>query len=126
MCANFIVFTIFGLAFLANRLRKKPTVFNILIFTISIGGALILPFILGLLPSWIIPSQFSDFSFWGTLIRSQGVDLLEYITFTPGLRDITYITLFFKQIGLSFISVIFALLICFRYFATYVRRDFEY
>lgn len=43
---------------------------NVLWFFLATGGALALPVLLHALPGWLIPSQWSDFSFWPDLLKT--------------------------------------------------------
>ena len=87
-------------------------------FLSLIGFALILPGLLEMLPPWLIPNRLSDFSYWGALAGRMGDDLMEYLRLKPMMRDVTYMILFYKQAFLTFMSVIFVLLIC-------ISRDAE-
>jgi hypothetical protein len=109
-----MILFLFFIVKLVIRLRQRLLLLNAIVFSALLVFALTLPALLETLPTWIIPSRFSDFSFWGSLTRDIRADLMEYLRLTPKLRDIEYIVLFYKQIGLTFVSMIFALLICFQ------------
>jgi len=75
----------------------------------------LLPVLIKLLPEWMLPTRWSDFSFWGSLLKQLGTDLNEYFTLSPKSRDVIHNTLFFKQIGIAFLSTCLAISICFRF-----------
>ena len=117
------ILIIYGLALCINKLKKRSAVLRrILIFSLCLGAALLLPGFLELLPDWLIPTRWSDFSFWGGLFGQVGENLREYLALYPSLRDVGYKTLFFKQIGLVSIAAGLALSICFR---RHGKRRFE-
>ena len=108
-----LVFAIFLIIIFVIKQCKRPVLLNILVFTALLVFALTLPILLELLPQWMIPSRFSDFSFWSTLSTQLTTDLQEYLKLTPHLRDVTYALLFYKQAAISFAATILALiLIC--------------
>jgi uncharacterized membrane protein YozB (DUF420 family) len=107
-----ILLTIFFIVTGILRLRKRPLHLGIITFLVFLILALMLPGLLESLPQWMIPPRFSDFSFWSTMLTGLGTDLQEHLKQTPRLRDVSYMILFYKQIGLSFISIVMALLVC--------------
>ena len=108
------ILALYILVHVLSRLRKRPTAFQAAILFALLGFAFLLPGLLEKLPAWLIPTRWSDFSFWGVLSRQIGADLREYLSLTPRLRDIEYSLLFCKQVCFAFLSMICALLICFR------------
>jgi len=110
-----IVLAIYVLVRFIARLKKRPVFVYVVVFLALLGLALLLPVLLASLPSWMIPSRFSDFSFWGEMVGQLGEDLIEYLRLTPRLRDVTYMILFYKQIGITFVSVILSVILCFRH-----------
>jgi len=94
------------------RIHKRPVVLYTIVFSILLCLALTLPTLLEALPSRMIPSRLSDFSFWETQLRQLEHDLHEYLRLSSSTRDIEYAGLFFRQIGLSFLSAITALTAC--------------
>ena len=108
-----IILAIYTLAVFIVRIKKTPLILSAVTFSILLCLALILPILLETLPSWLLPPRFSDFTFWTTLTNQLGADLHEYLKLTPQLRDIAYMILFYKQIGISFMSTILALILCF-------------
>jgi len=90
-------------------------IIGIITFSVFLVSALILPGLLESFPQWMITSRFSDFSFWSTMLAGLGTELQEHLKLTPQLRDVSYMILSYKQIGLSFISTVMALVICMFY-----------
>jgi len=110
-----LTLTVFAVAQLAGYMKKRPLVLKGTLFIALLALAVLLPTLLEALPDWMIPTRWSDFSFWGTLGRQIGADLREYLALAPRLRDVAYKTLLLKQTGIAFLSMILALTICFRW-----------
>ncbi|NLW80013.1 MAG: hypothetical protein GXY32_11490 [Ruminococcaceae bacterium] len=49
--------------------------------------ALLLPLLLGLLPSWVIPNKWSDFSHWANLLAQFSVFIRSLFSLAPAARD---------------------------------------
>jgi len=109
-----LIFVLYVVIYLFTCLRKWVLIIYSIVFSILLGLALALPVILDLLPAWMIPTRFSDFSFWSNMINQLGEDLKEHIRLAPRLRDEAYMILFYKQTGLTFFTVILTLILCFR------------
>jgi len=112
-----LILATYGLALCIGRLKKHPAVLRGAIFIALIGFSVLLPGILESLPDWIIPTRWSDFSFWGNRAGLIGADLREYLSVKPMMRDVEYKLKMLKQIGLAFLSSGLALSICFRSFS---------
>ena len=67
--------------------------------------ALCLPFLLNRLPPWIIPNQWSDFSFWSALAQQASASLREFLSTYPTLRDVALNIHLLRQAGILFISL---------------------
>ena len=114
--APLLILGVYGLALCAGRIKKHPAALKgAIFFAAFIGFAMLLPSLLGIFPDRIIPTRWSDFSFWGALTRQTGENLKEYLAQKPYLRDVEYKILLLKQICITFISVICAVAICFRW-----------
>jgi len=109
-----IVLFVYGLVLLAVWMRNHPAARRGVLLVAFLGFAVLLPGLLDLLPDHLIPTRWSDFSFWGGQMKQIGNDLREYLTATPKLRDLEYKILAFKQIGIAFLSVCAVLCICLR------------
>jgi len=118
-----IILTVYLAVCLFIRLKKRALVIYLIVFTVFLGLAFTLPLLLDLLPTWLIPSRFSDFSFWGDMIRQLGDDFREHMWLTPRLRDVSYMILFYKQIGIALISVALAAILCCRHRSKNIAPD---
>ena len=109
------ILVIYVLALCINVLKKRSAIMRrTLMFLLFLGAALLLPALLELLPDRVIPTRWSNFSFWGGLFGQMGENLREYLALSPSLRDVGYKALFFKQTGLVSVSAGLALSVCFR------------
>jgi len=104
----------YGLVAFAFWMRKHPATRRGVLLVALFGFALLLPGLLDMLPDRLIPTRWSDFSFWGGHLKQIGEDLLAYLGAAPKLRDMGYGILVFKQIGIAFLSAGIALCICLR------------
>ena len=110
-----IIFVLYGLILSVGWLRKRSAIIRrVLMFLPLIGVAMLLPRFLEALPDRVVPTQWSDFSFWGSLFRQTGENLREYLELSPSLKDVIYASLFFKQIGIAFAASVLTVCVCFR------------
>jgi hypothetical protein len=109
-----IILAVYALSLFIAKIRRHPWKW-VAAFAALISFAALLPVLLELLPDRMVPTFWSDFSFWGGLIRQMGDNLREYLVLAPRLRDAEYTVIFFRQIGIAFLSVIFSLPVCFRW-----------
>jgi len=109
------ILSLYGLGLCIARLRTRPAALRTGMLMALIMFAFFLPGLLDILPGWMIPTRWSDFSFWGELASQVGTDLREYLVLSPTLRDVEYKILLLKQAGIAFLSVGCALSICFRW-----------
>ena len=107
-----IIIAIYVLALCIARLKVRPAaMWGILLFAFIVF-AFTLPGLLDMLPGWMIPTRWSDFSFWGGLTSQVGDNLREYLIVAPKLRDVEYKVLLLKQICIAFFSTGLALSVC--------------
>ena len=106
---------VYGFALLIGSLKKYPATLRWALILTFIAFALMLPILLDALPDWIIPTRWSDFSFWGSLAGRIGDDLKEYLAVEPRLRDVVYKTLIIKQVVVAFMGIITTIVVCFRW-----------
>ena len=119
-----VIVIVYRAAAFINRMRKcSAAIRRIFVFLLPLCVAVLIPGILEALPDWIIPTLWSDFSFWGSLFRQTGDNLREYLKLSPSLRDTGYAVLVFKQIFLAFPASGFAIFICFRLHGSKVRTE---
>jgi hypothetical protein len=117
-----VILTVYWLALCIAKFRSHPVALRIILLLAFLGFAVMLPYLLDLLPDWVIPTRWSDFSFWGNQISRLGDDLKEYLVLSPLLRDVEYKVLLYKQIGIAFLSVSCSLSICFNWRKTDLSR----
>ena len=110
-----LIISIYALILIYKYLRKyhKP-ISKIAPFLLLIVIALILPFALERLPSSIIPTRWSDFSFWSAQIAQTQMNTREFLTATPTLRDTESSLVLLQQLAIGFTSSICAIIICFK------------
>jgi hypothetical protein len=109
-----LVLAFYGAALLTGRIKKRSrTLWRIGMLCLLLCIAISLSAFLDALPDWLIPTRWSDFSFWSALMEQIGNDLREYLAIAPCLRDVTYSMLLWKQAGITFLTAALALLICF-------------
>ena len=115
----------YGLA-LAIRLAAKrfPLARKPAFYLSFIMLAVLLPAILGLFPAWVVPTRWSDFQFWLSLLNRAADGLREFLRAAPKLRDVELRVLLIKQVAFSFFAVVCGLSICFRWHMNRgIRRD---
>lgn len=61
---------------------------NLLLFCLLFALALALPWALGKLPAWLIPTRWSDFSFWGSVVNQIKQYLQEWWLLPPTLKEV--------------------------------------
>jgi len=66
--------------------------------------AILLPLLLNILPAWIIPTHWSDFSFWFSLLNQASGNLREFLSVNPTLRDVELRMLLLGQAGIMVLS----------------------
>jgi len=110
-----LILAVYGLVLLIRSMKNRPDVTRGAMLLAFIGFAALLPSLLGALPDWIVPTRWSDFSFWGSLASQMAGDLREYLVVEPRMRDVIYKTLLIKQAAIAFAAVICSITICFRW-----------
>ena len=96
----------YGLVLTIRFIRKYYRVATTpVIFAGLILSALMLPFLLNALPPWLIPTHWSDFSFWGQLYRQGSHSLREFLSAPPMLKDVEIKIHLLRQIGISFFAI---------------------
>ena len=109
------ILAFYGLALCIARLKARPAALRLCLLLALLGVALFLPRLLDMLPGWMIPTRWSDFSFWGSFMDQIGDNLREYLVLRPRLRDVAYKVLLLKQAAIAFLATGCALSICFRW-----------
>ncbi|MCL2199651.1 MAG: hypothetical protein FWB80_12090 [Defluviitaleaceae bacterium] len=86
-----LVIAVYGVVRFVNTVSQKNAVVRSRFFASLMGliaFALLLPFVLNALPPWLIPNQWSDFSFWSTLLQQANNSTREFLSVNPTLRDV--------------------------------------
>lgn len=97
-----------GVLFLLRILKaERLWLRNAVIFTGLLLLAAFLPRLLGLLPPWLIPTKWSDFSFWTGLWEKFGGYIAEFLGMRPYTRDIQVKTLLIKQAAVLSLSFLY-------------------
>ena len=66
--------------------RRAPR--SVCLFALALLAALALPGVLDALPGWLIPPQWSDFSFWPELAHAAADRWTEWLSLDPAARDV--------------------------------------
>ncbi|MCL1913250.1 MAG: hypothetical protein FWG10_05090 [Eubacteriaceae bacterium] len=77
--------------------------------------AMWLPSFLEILPPWMVPTKWSDFSFWSGLWQGAKDGLVEYLGMAPAHKDVQVRLLVLNQTLLSLAASLLALSCCFRW-----------
>jgi len=111
-----LMLSCFGFCLLVRFARKRyPAAWLYILFPVLIAFAVLLPAMLGKLPGWLIPTRWSDFSFWGSLLKQASAGLREFLRVAPQSRDVELRLLLIKQAGIMFIAVCLSITACFRF-----------
>ena len=110
-----IIMACYGIVLFVGAMKNHPAALRGALFLALIGFAIVLPFLLDALPGRIIPTRWSDFSFWGSLAGQMGDELREYLSLEPRLKDVIYKTLVIKQVAIAFPAIICSITVCFRW-----------
>ena len=110
------ILAFYGIILCVSRLKRCSSIVRgAVMLAAFLCSAFLLPVLLEAMPERMIPTRWSDFSFWGALVDQINGDLYEYYTLTPHLRDVMCKILFFKQIIIAFFSTGIALSVCLRW-----------
>lgn len=99
--------------FLLTALKKKKRVLLrfCIIFAAFLIFAVLLPTILEAFPSWLIPTRWSDLSFWSGLFEEMKAHINEWFFLAPYSKDASAkweITKFILCLGLNIFSIVIA------------------
>lgn len=100
------------------RLIKKSWVRMTVIFVALLAITLMLPVLLGAFPSFLIPSKWSDFSFWVSLMNTLKANVHSWFSVKPYERDILAKFVIAKSAVLSLLSIFDVILI-----AVWMKRN---
>ena len=111
-----LILLCYALALLAGLVRKHfSSLSSPILFACIILFAAALPAILGILPAWLIPTRWSDFSFWASLLEQASGGMREFLRAAPMSRDVELRMLLSKQVVISFAAICCSLSVCFRW-----------
>ena len=111
-----LVLAVFGLSLIICYVRKRlPTGRKIIPYLLFAAFAAFLPALLGVLPGKVVPTRWSDFSFWGSLLKQTSSGLREFLRAAPRSRDVEVRMLLLRQAGIAFLAVCVSLSLCFRW-----------
>lgn len=68
--------------------KKHPRYRSIISFSMLLFFAINLPFLLEQLPPWILPTKWSDFSFWESLYDSMKQKIVDWFYLSPVRKDV--------------------------------------
>jgi len=101
-----IMLMVYTLVLLTRFINKH---YNIASTPIFIAGlllfAILLPFLLNTIPPWLIPTYWSNFSFWSALLHQVNASLREFLSINPLLRDVELKMHLIRQTWIFFLSV---------------------
>jgi len=101
-----VIPVLYGFFMIVAFLKKyHPAMVVPLFFAGIILFAILLPFLLGQIADWLIPTHWSDFSFWGALFGQASGSLREFLSVNPAMRDVELRLLLLRQIFIVFIAV---------------------
>lgn len=117
------ILVIYAFVWLLRMLKHFPQIIKALVvFALLLIIALLLPLVLAKLPSWIVPTRWSDFTFWGYMFKEQRNNLREYSRTIPTLKDSIYTGLVIKQVVVVSFAICCSGYICFRATANRIKR----
>jgi len=103
----FIILSGYILLLLVKYIKKYHPGWGVpLILAGLVVFALCLPFMLEALPPWLIPTRWSDFSFWSSLIQQARLGFQEFLSLHPTTKDILLRTHLLYQIVIAFASLL--------------------
>ena len=108
-----LVPAVYGLVLLVAFVKKHyPAASTPIFFAGLILFAILLPILLNALPPWIIPTRWSDFSFWSSLLQQANNSLREFVHVNPMLRDVELKMHLLRQAGIFVLSVSWGIVVC--------------
>jgi len=101
-----LIFTMYVLVLLILYVKKHyRSAATPIMFLGLIVFAILLPILLNALPAWLIPTHWSDFSFWSSLLQQASGSLREFLSVNPMLRDVELRMLLLGQVGIMVLSI---------------------
>jgi len=120
-----LIIAAYGLILLAGFTKKHyGAAATLIIFAGFILFAIFLPNMLEALPPWIIPTHWSDFSFWSNLLLQANDSLREFLRVNPMLRDVELKIHLLRQIGIFIASVCSGIIVCAQWHCHIRQNDY--
>ena len=111
-----LILAVYGLWVIIGYVGKRyPIARKLIPFLLLFLFTALLPILIGMLPEWVIPTRWSDFSFWGSQFTQGSNSLREFLRTAPQSRDVELRMLFIEQTGITFLAVCVSLAVCFRF-----------
>lgn len=82
--------------------RRIPR--SVCFFALAFAAAMILPLVLNAVPGWLVPAQWSDFSFWPSLVEAAAERCTEWFRLAPSSRDVEMKCLLIAQAVFCIVS----------------------
>ena len=116
MVLPLLILAVYGLGIIVRLIRKQyPAARKFIPFLLLIAIAAVLPAIIERFPEWLIPTRWSDFSFWGSVLARASDGLREFLRAAPQSRDVELKLRLLRQAGVSVLTVCLSLVVCFRW-----------
>jgi len=107
-----ILLTVYALGLLVKFTRKYyPSAIAPIFIAGGLVLAILLPAMLNAMPPWLIPTQFSDFGFWGNLISQAQGSFREFLSAAPMQRDVELRLYLIRQIAIFILTLCIGLVI---------------
>lgn len=67
-------------------------------FAVLLAAAILLPKALGMIPGWMVPSQWSDFEYWGKFFKEMNFRLTGMLSMKPSFSDVQVTRMLILQV----------------------------
>lgn len=92
--------------YISKILPRRSAAKGIVIFLICLIAAAMLPKLMGTLPPWLLPTKWSDFTFWTGIFESMGEEIKAWLKLVPQDKDLPAKAAMIKQVCVLFISCV--------------------
>ena len=122
MALPLLILAIYCLGLILDFVRKRyPTMRKLVPFLILFAFVALLPAMLGRFPEWLIPTRWSDFSFWDSLLAQASNGLREFLRAAPQSRDVVFRMQILRLTGVAVLAVCLSLTACLRWHIQGIR-----
>lgn len=119
-----LILVVYSIVMIFNFLRKRYSLMSkFLLFFVFAGFSVLLPVILDAVPSWLIPTRWSDFSFWSSLVQQAGNSVKDFLELVPQARDVEGKILLLQQAVIAFAASFCALAACIRWYFIFYQHE---